>query len=79
MSKANSIFLTPHCQTILNRALANGRFKSTDEVLSAALQLLDDEESKITALNNAIEEGLARGWVSDFDPKTYLKKINGQK
>jgi antitoxin ParD1/3/4 len=77
MSKA--ISLSPHCQSILNRALANGRFKSANEVVSAALQLLDDEEQKIAALNNALEEGLASGWVSDFDSQAYLKEIKGQK
>jgi antitoxin ParD1/3/4 len=79
MSKASSISLTPHCTSILNRALANGRYKSADEVLTAALQLLDDEEIKIAALNNAIEEGMASGWVSDFDPEGYLRKIKEQK
>jgi antitoxin ParD1/3/4 len=78
MSKANTISLSPHCETILHRVLENGRFKSTDEVLSAALQLLDDEERKIAALDNAIEEGIASGWVSDFDPTAYLKKIKTQ-
>ena len=73
MSK--SISLSAHSETILRRALANGRFKSADEVVSAALQLLDDEERKIAALNNAIEEGLNSGWVSDFDSQAYLKEI----
>ena len=52
MSK--SISLSPHCQSILNRAIANGRFKSVDEVLSAALQLLDDEEQRIAALEGGV-------------------------
>jgi antitoxin ParD1/3/4 len=73
MSK--SISLSPHCQSILNRAIANGRFKSVDEVLSAALQLLDDEEQRIAALNNAIEVGMNSGWVSDFDADAYLKDL----
>ena len=52
MSKSNTISLSPHCETILHRVLENGRFKSTEEVLSAALQLLDDEERKIAALEH---------------------------
>ena len=73
MSK--SISLSSHAETILNRALANGRFKSVDEVVSAALQLLDDEEQRISMLNNAIEEGVNSGWVSDFDAAAYLKYL----
>jgi antitoxin ParD1/3/4 len=77
MSK--SISLSSHAETILNRALANGRFKSADEVVSAALQLLDDEEQRISMLNNAIEEGVNSGWVSDFDAAAYLKEIKDHK
>jgi antitoxin ParD1/3/4 len=79
MSKITSISLAPHYESILSRALANGRFKDATEVLSAALQLLDDEEQKVSALNKAIDDGLASGWVSDFDSEAYLKEIKGKK
>ena len=72
---SRSISLSIQSEKILKRALENGRFKSADEVVSAAFQLLHDEEQRIAALNDAIEEGVNSGWVSDFDAAAYLKEI----
>jgi antitoxin ParD1/3/4 len=79
MSKITNISLTPHFETFISRALENGRYHNASEVITAALELLEAEEKKTAALSTAIEEGLASGWVSDFDPEAYLKEIKDEK
>ena len=39
------------------------------------LQLMEDEEKKIVALRNAINEGIASGRVVDFDSKKHLAAL----
>jgi antitoxin ParD1/3/4 len=79
MPKVTNISLTPHFETFITRSLKNGRYQNVNDIILAGLQLLEEEEKKVAALSSAIEEGLASGWVSDFDSEAYLKEIKGEK
>jgi antitoxin ParD1/3/4 len=40
---------------------------------------LEDEENKIIALREAIQEGLDSGIANDFDPESYLGQLKSKK
>ena len=56
-----------------------GRYNNASEVVRSALRLLEEQEQKIVALRSAIEEGMASGFVEDFDAKAYLQEMKARK
>jgi antitoxin ParD1/3/4 len=40
---------------------------------------LEEEESQVTALRNAIQEGIDSGIAYDFDPKKHLESLKAKK
>ena len=52
-----------------------GRYKSVSEVIRAGLRLLENEESKVIALKNAIQEGIDSGIAHNFDSKKHLQSL----
>uniref|UniRef100_UPI004049E717 type II toxin-antitoxin system ParD family antitoxin n=1 Tax=Flavobacterium sp. TaxID=239 RepID=UPI004049E717 len=49
------------------------------EVIRAGLRLLEEEENKIIALKNAINEGIKSGIHPNFDSKQHLEKLKAAK
>ena len=48
-------------------------------MIRAALRLLEEEEIKVKALKEAIQEGIDSGFETDFDPEVYLKDLKAAK
>jgi antitoxin ParD1/3/4 len=59
--------------------VSKGRYKSASEVVRAGLRLLEEEENKLIALKNAIQEGVDSGIAYDFDPHKHLESLKAQK
>lgn len=79
MSKNTSISLGDYFERFVSEQVSEGRYKNVSEVVRAGLRLLEDEESKITALKNAIEEGVDSGIVADFDPEKHLAELKAKR
>ena len=75
MSKNTSISLGNHFDSFVQGSVSKGRYKNASEVIRAGLRLLEEEESKVAALKNAIQEGIESGIAYDFDPKRHLELI----
>ena len=60
-------------------SISAGRYKNASEVIRAGLRLLEEEENRILALKNAINEGLDRGVIDEFDPLKHLENLKAQK
>jgi antitoxin ParD1/3/4 len=73
--KNTSISLGNYFDQFVSNQVSNGRYRNVSEVIRAALRLLEDEESKVVALRNAIEEGIDSGIAHDFDPDIHLQEI----
>ena len=58
-----NVSLTPEAQTFIQQQLANGKYRSTDEVLLAGLELLAardaSEQTRYAELRREIDVGLA--------------------
>ena len=58
--KNTSISLGNYFDQFVSSQVSARRYKNVSEVIRAGLRLLEDEESKIVVLRNAIQEGIPR-------------------
>jgi antitoxin ParD1/3/4 len=76
--KNTSISLGDYFDQFVQTQVSAGRYKNVSEVIRAGLRLLEDEESKIVALREAIRKGKESGIVEDFDPDQTLKNLKAK-
>ncbi len=76
MAKNTSISIGDHFDSFIQTQIANGRYASTSEVVRAGLRLLEREDEKINILRQALAEGEQSGFVENFSPKEFRKKLN---
>jgi antitoxin ParD1/3/4 len=79
MNKNTSISLGSYFETFVKSSISKGRYKNASEVIRAGLRLLEEEENKVTALKNAIQEGIDSGTAYDFDPQKHLELLKAKK
>lgn len=72
MSLNTSISLDDHFSDFLARQVATGRYRSTSEVVRAALRLLEDQESQMSALRAALVSGEESGDAEPFDFDAFI-------
>ena len=77
--KNTSISLGDYFDRFVQTQVSAGRYKNVSEVIRAGLRLLENEESKVIALRNAIQEGIDSGIAHDFDFDENLKKLKAEK
>jgi antitoxin ParD1/3/4 len=79
MNRNTSISLGDYFDSFIQSRISAGRFKNASEVVRAGLRLLEEEENKIIALREAIQEGIDSGIAYDFEPKSHLEKLKANK
>ncbi|NQU54499.1 MAG: type II toxin-antitoxin system ParD family antitoxin [Bacteroidetes bacterium] len=79
MSKNTSISLGDYFDQFVQTQISAGRYKNVSEIIRAGLRLLENEESKVIALKNAIQEGLNSPRVENFDFDEHLTKLQSEK
>ncbi len=79
MSKNTSISLGNYFDQFISSQVSVGRYKNVSEVVRAGLRLLENEESKIIALRNAIQEGMKSSRVENFDFDKNLTRLKSEK
>ena len=77
--KNTSISLGHYFDQFVQTQVSAGRYKNVSEVIRAGLRLLENEESKVTALRHAIQEGLDSPVVEDFDFDENLRQLKADK
>lgn len=75
MSRNTSISLGTYFDKFVQGRVMAGRYNNTSEVIRAGLRLLEEEENKVIALRNAINEGIESGISKDFNPERHLKTM----
>ncbi len=75
MSKNTSVTLGSHFERFINKQLKTGRFSSTSEVIRAALRLLEEEETRLSALRKLLEEGEQSG-ISNYTLTGLIDELN---
>jgi len=79
MNKNTSVSLGNYFDQFVQSRIKEGRFKNVSKVIRAGLRLLEEEESQVTALRNAIQEGIDSGIAYDFDPQKHLESLKAKK
>jgi antitoxin ParD1/3/4 len=65
-----NVVLTDRQEALIERLVAEGRYRNADEVLRAGLRLLEEDEADWAATLAGIEEGLAQARRGEFAPGT---------
>jgi antitoxin ParD1/3/4 len=65
-----NVVLTDQQEALIERLVAEGRYRNADEVLRAGLRLLEEDEADWAATLAGIEEGLAQARRGEFAPGT---------
>jgi len=76
MSKNTSITLGEHFATFIEDQVALGRFSSASEVVRAGLRLLEEHETRVRALRDALAAGEASGTPRPFDSDAFLQRMH---
>jgi antitoxin ParD1/3/4 len=79
MKTNTSVSLGNYFDKFVESKISQGRFKNASEVIRAGLRLLEEEESRISALSNAIQEGFDSGIATNFNPHQYLETLKAKK
>ena len=79
MNKNTYISLGNHFDQFVRSRIREGRYKNVREVICAGLRLLEEEENKVVALKNAVQDGIDSGIAHDFDPKKHLEFLKAKK
>ncbi len=77
--KNTSISLGDYFDNFVRSQVSTGRYKNVSEVVRAGLRLLEDEESKLIALRNAIQEGINSQRVENFDFDKHLLELKSKR
>lgn len=77
--KNTSISLGNYFEQFVQTQVSAGRYKNVSEVIRAGLRLLENEESNVIALKNAIQEGLNSPRIENFDFDENLKTLKAEK
>lgn len=75
MGRNTSISLGDHFEDFVDKRVLAGRFKNASEVIRAGLRLLEEDEFRIIALKQAIEEGIDSGTAKNFNAKKHLANL----
>ncbi|HTN08777.1 type II toxin-antitoxin system ParD family antitoxin [Agriterribacter sp.] len=79
MGRNTSVSLGDYFEDFVDTRISEGRYKNASEVIRAGLRLLEEEENRVTALKNAIREGIASGIAKKFNSKKHLETLKANK
>ncbi len=72
MSKTASVTLGGQSAAFIQRQIAQGRYRSENEVVQAGLKLLEEREGKLEILRQALIEGEESGPGEPFDFEEFI-------
>jgi antitoxin ParD1/3/4 len=79
MGRNTSVSLGNYFESFVDSSVSEGRFKNASEVIRAGLRLLEEEENKVIALKNAINEGIESEIAVNFNAKEHLELLKSKK
>jgi antitoxin ParD1/3/4 len=71
MARNTSVTLGDHFMSFITDQVRTGRYGSTSDVVRAGLRLLEEHESKVKALQDALIAGEQSGEPRPFDFETF--------
>lgn len=77
MQKNTSVTLGTHFESFIARQITEGRYGSASEAVRAGLRLLEEHETKLAALRQALKEGEESG-KADYSLKGMLDELDSE-
>jgi antitoxin ParD1/3/4 len=74
MGRNTSFSLDEHYSAFIEGEVAAGRYRSASDVVRSALRLLEDRETQLQALRDALEAGERSGTSKPFDFDAFLDR-----
>ena len=72
MARNTSFSLGEHFADFVDMQVSSGRYGTASDVVRAGLRLLEEQELRLAALRQALEEGEASGTPEEFDVERFL-------
>lgn len=79
MPKNTSMSLGDHFASFIDTQVQTGRYGSASDVVRAGLRLLEEHETKVKALQDALIEGEQSGIAENFDSEAFLQEIKASR
>ncbi|MCC7346282.1 MAG: type II toxin-antitoxin system ParD family antitoxin [Variibacter sp.] len=76
MSKSTTLELGEYFDKFVDRQVAEGRFKSPEEVVREGLRLVEQQVARLETLQRALIEGEESGAPIPFDLEEFLEEMN---
>lgn len=77
MGKNTSFSLDEHYSAFIHKEVASGRYRSASDVVRAALRLLEDRETRLHALRQALIAGENSGESTPFNSDEFISRKRG--
>jgi antitoxin ParD1/3/4 len=74
VGKNTSFSLDEHYSDFIDGEVASGRYRSASDVVRAALRLLEDRETQLRALRDALDAGERSGPAAPFDFDAFVDR-----
>lgn len=78
MAKTTFIALDDHFESFVNALVKEGRYGSASEVVQAGLRLLEERESRMDALRQALRDGENSGELQAFEKNQFLADMHAK-
>lgn len=79
MARNTSISLGDHFATFIDAQVQTGRYGSASDVVRAGLRMLEEHETKVRALQDALIAGENSGEPQPFDNEAFLAKMRSKR
>ena len=78
MRRNTSVALGEHFTSFIDAQVHGGRYGSASDVIRAGLRLLEEHETKVRALQAALNAGLESGEPRPFDSAAFLSRMHAK-
>ena len=76
MPRNTSVTLGDHFTGFINEQVQDGRYGSASDVVRAGLRLLEEHETNVRALQDALVAGEQSGTPRPFDSEAFLRRMH---